>query len=516
MMTQPAGRERRGPADALADAGRGGGLERFFALSNDMLCLADFNGLLTRVNPAFQRVFGHSSEELLREPWISFVHPDDRDATLAEFSAVLNGVESLGFENRWRSRDGSYRWLQWATATDRDACLIYAVARDVTEAKQAAAKLQMLLAEQAALRRVATLVAREGEHAEVFAVVAEEVGRLLTGDAAGIVRYEPDGRGSIVGVWIAPGAPPVPADSAVELDTETAVGRVYRTGRARRSGNFEGTEGSMAHTLRQLGYQSSLAAPIHVEGRVWGAIGIATLGGELLPDDSERRLEGFAELVAQALANADAREQLAASRARLVQASDAERRRLERNLHDGAQQRLIALSLTLRHAQSRIAANPDAARGLLDTAGDELAAALTDLRELANGIHPGVLSERGLADGLTAVAQRAPFPVEIASVPAERLPESVEIATYYLVSEALTNSAKYAQASVASVAVSRVGDRAVIEITDDGIGGADLTKGSGLRGLGDRIGALGGRLAIDSPSGRGTTIRATIPLRPEG
>jgi signal transduction histidine kinase len=153
---------------------------------------------------------------------------------------------------------------------------------------------------------------------------------------------------------------------------------------------------------------------------------------------------------------------------------------------------------------------------LLDTAGDELAAALTDLRELANGIHPGVLSERGLADGLTAVAQRAPFPVEIASVPAERLPESVEIATYYLVSEALTNSAKYAQASVASVAVSRVGDRAVIEITDDGIGGADLTKGSGLRGLGDRIGALGGRLAIDSPSGRGTTIRATIPLRPEG
>jgi signal transduction histidine kinase len=199
-----------------------------------------------------------------------------------------------------------------------------------------------------------------------------------------------------------------------------------------------------------------------------------------------------------------------------VQASDAERRRLERNLHDGAQQRLIALSLTLRHAQSRIAANPDAARGLLDTAGDELAAALTDLRELANGIHPGVLSERGLADGLTAVAQRAPFPVEIASVPAERLPESVEIATYYLVSEALTNSAKYAQASVASVAVSRVGDRAVIEITDDGIGGADLTKGSGLRGLGDRIGALGGRLAIDSPSGRGTTIRATIPLRPEG
>jgi signal transduction histidine kinase len=272
----------------------------------------------------------------------------------------------------------------------------------------------------------------------------------------------------------------------------------------------------MASTLRQLGYQSSLAAPIHVEGRVWGAIGVATLGGELLPDDSERRLEGFAELVAQALANADAREQLAASRARLVQASDAERRRLERNLHDGAQQRLIALSLTMQLAQSRIATNPDDAAGLLGTATDELAAALTDLRELANGIHPAVVSERGLADALTTVARRAPFPVEIVSVPAERLPESVEVATYYLVSEALTNSAKHAQASSARLAISRAGDRAVVEISDDGIGGADLTMGSGLRGLGDRIGALGGRLAIDSPLGRGTTIRATIPLRSEG
>jgi PAS domain S-box-containing protein len=499
--------------DALAEAVRARSeLERFFALSLDMLCVADFNGFLTRVNPAFERALGHSDEEMLHEPFMSFVHPDDRDATMAEFTAVLNGVESLGFENRYRTRDGSYRWLQWASATDRDACLIYAVARDVTDAKRAAAELQALLAEQGALRRVATLVAREGEHVEVFAAVAEEVGRLLSADAAGIVRYETDEQGLIVGAWSRVGAPPVPPDSVVKIDPETAAGRVHRTGQPQHGGPFEGTEGSMAHRLKELGYRSSLAAPIHVAGGVWGALGVATLGAEQFHDDSTRRLAGFAELVAHALANADAREQLAASRARLVQASDAERRRLERNLHDGAQQRLVALALTIRHAKSLLAANPDDVRGLLDTASDELEAALGDLRELAHGIHPAVLSEVGLAGALTRVAQRAPFPVEIADVPAERLPESVEVAIYYLVSEAFTNSAKYAEASRATLAVSRVGDRAIVEVTDDGIGGADLTRGSGLRGLGDRIGALGGQLVIDSPPGHGTSIRATIPF----
>jgi PAS domain S-box-containing protein len=513
-MTQAAGQEKGGPPDALVEAVRARSeLERFFALSRDMLCVADFNGFLTRVNPAFERALGHSSEDMLREPFMSFVHPDDREATLAEFTAVLNGGESLGFENRYRTRDGGYRWLQWASATDRDAGLIYAVARDVTDAKRAAAKLQALLAEQDALRRVATLVAREGEHVEVFAVVAEEVGRLLAADAAGIVRYEPDGQGLIVGAWSRAGAPPVPPDSVVRVDPETAAGRVYRTGQAEYGGPFEGTEGSMAHRLRQLGYRSSLAAPIRVAGGVWGVLGAATIGAEPFPDDSIRRLEGFTELVAQALANADAREQLAASRARLVRASDTERRRLERNLHDGAQQRLIALALTMRHALSLLPENPDDARRLLETASEEADAALTDLRELAYGIHPAVLSELGLAGALTGVAQRAPFPVEIARLPAERLPESVEIATYYLVSEALSNSAKYARASSGTLAVSRVGDRAIIEVTDDGIGGADLTRGSGLRGLGDRIGALGGKIVIDSPRGRGTSIRATIPLR---
>jgi signal transduction histidine kinase len=390
--------------------------------------------------------------------------------------------------------------------------LIYAVARDVTEAKHADAELRKLLAQQGALRRVATLVARESEPGDVFAVVAEEIGRLLGADASGVVRYDPDGHGVVVGTWTREGAPPLPTASEMELDSETAVGRVYRTGRAGRVGDIEGTKGSMARRLKELGYTASLATPIQVAGHVWGALGVALVGPEPLPDDSERRLASFAELVAQALANVDAREQLASSRARLVAASDAERRRLERNLHDGAQQRLVALSVTMRLAQARLAENPDQARDLLDGASVELAAALTELRELARGIHPAVLSDRGLSEALTEVALRAPLPVDIAGVPAQRLPESVEVAIYYLVSEALTNVAKYARASRATLALPCVEGHAIIEVADDGAGGADITRGSGLRGLADRIGALGGRLAIDSPEGHGTTIRATIPI----
>ena len=511
-MTPSAADHGAGERDAPAGAPRvREELERFFALSLDMLCVADFSGHITRVNPACERLLGHTREELLREPFMSFVHPDDHEATEAEYASVIGGSESLAFENRWRHRDGSYRWLQWATTTDHDVGLIYAVARDITDAKRAEMELRSLLAEQAALRRVATLVAREGEHAEVVAAVAEEVGKLLSVEAAGVVRYESAGRGTVVGMWSRGGVPPVPVGAVVELEGGTAVARVYGTGRPGRSTGFEGAEGSLTQRLHELGYRSSLAAPIHVEGRMWGALAVADVREEPLAEGTEQRLARFAELVAQALANADAREQLAASRARLVEASDSERRRLERNLHDGAQQRLQAVSLTLRVAQARVAGDPNEAHGLLNTAMEELTAGLAELRELARGIHPAVLSEEGLAAALQGVVQRAPLPVEMKSVPDERLPQSVEVAAYYLVSEALVNVAKYAHASAATVAISRSGDRAIVEVADDGIGGADLARGSGLRGLADRIGALRGALLVDSPRGEGTTIRATIP-----
>jgi signal transduction histidine kinase len=205
-------------------------------------------------------------------------------------------------------------------------------------------------------------------------------------------------------------------------------------------------------------------------------------------------------------------EQLRASRARIVEAAALERRRLERNLHDGAQQRLVALSLTMRLAHARVASDPDQARALLEGAAQELKLAQEELRELARGIHPAILSDRGLEPALEALAGRSPVPVALEGVPAERLPEPIEAAAYFVVAEALTNVAKYAAASQAVVRVSRYNGSALVEVSDDGVGGADPVRGSGLRGLADRVGALDGKLAITSPPGRGTRLRAEIPV----
>jgi signal transduction histidine kinase len=205
-------------------------------------------------------------------------------------------------------------------------------------------------------------------------------------------------------------------------------------------------------------------------------------------------------------------EELRASRARIVEAGTAERRRLERNLHDGAQQRLVALSLTMRLAQGKLRKDPDVAEKLLGGAQEELARALEELRELARGIHPAVLSDRGLAPALEALAGRSPVPVDLAGTPRERLPPAVEAAAYFVVAEALTNVVKYANASQARVCVSRSNGHAVVEVADDGVGGADPDRGSGLRGLADRISALDGTLELRSPEGAGTLLRAEIPV----
>jgi signal transduction histidine kinase len=205
-------------------------------------------------------------------------------------------------------------------------------------------------------------------------------------------------------------------------------------------------------------------------------------------------------------------EELRTSRARIVEAGTHERRRLERNLHDGAQQRLVALSLTLRLAQGKLHKDPDGADELLTGAQDELTLALGELRELARGIHPAVLSDRGLGAALEALAGRAPIAVDLADVPAEPLPEPIEAAAYFVIAEALTNVVKYAHASQATVSVSRDNGYAVVEVTDDGIGGADPGRGSGLRGLVDRVSALDGSMELDSPAGAGTRLRAEIPV----
>jgi signal transduction histidine kinase len=204
-------------------------------------------------------------------------------------------------------------------------------------------------------------------------------------------------------------------------------------------------------------------------------------------------------------------EELEASRARIVAAGDDERRKLERNLHDGAQQRLVSISLSLRLAQGRLRSDPEGAEQLLDASREELAQALEELRELARGIHPAVLTDRGLDAALEALAARAPLPVEIKGASCE-LPAQVEAAAYYVVSEALANVTKYAQASAVEVTVERQNGIAIVQVADDGVGGADATRGSGLRGLADRVAALSGKLDVDSPPGEGTRVRAEIPL----
>jgi signal transduction histidine kinase len=207
-------------------------------------------------------------------------------------------------------------------------------------------------------------------------------------------------------------------------------------------------------------------------------------------------------------------EELRASRARLVEAGDTERRRLERNLHDGAQARLVGVALLLGHARRRVAEDPDETATLLDRALEELRAGLGELRELARGIHPAVLTERGLEPALHALASSAPVPVTIETDAEQRLPPPVEAAAYFVISEALANVAKYAQATEATVAVRRVNGCVTVDVTDDGIGGADAAQGSGLRGLGDRVAALDGTLSLDSPPGRGTRLHVEIPCEP--
>jgi signal transduction histidine kinase len=259
------------------------------------------------------------------------------------------------------------------------------------------------------------------------------------------------------------------------------------------------------------GFQSAIAAPVMVDGRLWGAISVAKTTADVFPEEAEDRLADFAALAAQAIANAQAHEELRASRVRIVEAADDARRRLERNLHDGAQQRLVSVSLVLKLAQERIQSDPGAAETILAGAREELALGLEELRELARGLHPAVLTERGLAPALEVLAARAPLRV-LLTVEEHVLPKPIEAAAYYVIAEALTNVAKYASASAARVSVRVVGTHAVIEVADDGVGGAEAAPGSGLRGLSDRVEALDGRLEIESAQGGGTCVRAVIPL----
>ena len=395
------------------------------------------------------------------------------------------------------------------------ALLLAAVTAERTRAARgmaAAEAAQRALAdEQAALRRVATLVAGDPSPRRVFEQVTEEVGRLLRLPGASVLHYDGARTATVVGAWGEDGRPRFPVGTELDLDGDTVIARVIRTGSAQRAERYEEISGTLAATMRSVGYHAAVAAPVNVGGRLWGVLAAAT-SSDVLPEGLERRLCDFAELVAQALANADAYEKLAASRARVVEVGDGERRRLERNLHDGAQQRFVSVAIRLSVLGSKLENDPRAARELLAEAQEDLSHGLADLRELARGIHPVILTERGLGPALDSLLARAAIPVEIVELPEERLTATIEAAAYYVVAEAVANVGKYAHATSARVGITRSNGCATVTVSDDGVGGADPARGSGLQGLAARVESLNGRLDVQSPPGEGTHITAEIPL----
>ena len=652
-------------------------LDRIFTLSPDLIVVANFDGHFTRVNPAVEQVLGYTQEEFLARPYLDFVHPDDRERTTAEAAALSEGKATSSFENRVIGKDGSPRVLDWTSTPVVEDRLMYGVARDVTARQRDESELKRLAEEQAALRRVATLVATEPSPAEVFAKVveevahvlgdidvallraegdgtatvvaisgadmsatlpvgaripvddegvaamamregrvvraddyskvtgaiaerghpqgmssgigspvvvrsrvwgligvarfdgkpmpsdtetrltqfgelvataianaeargevqrlaeeqaalrrvatmvareappeevlarvAEEVGVLLQADAAAVWRYDSGGQATVVGSWGALGGT-VPS-GRIKLEGDSVTALVYRTQRPARFDAYEHTTGPVAAYARDAGLRSAVGTPIVVGGRLWGSIGVATMRPAPIPVDAEPRMAEFTELVATAISNVQARSDLAASRARIVATADEERRRVVRDLHDGAQQRLVHTIVTLKLARRALDRDREDAPALVNEALGHAETATDELRELAHGILPSTLTHGGLRAGARALASRMAIPVDT-EVSVDRLPPAVEATAYFIVAEALTNVSKHSRAERATVKARLESDALQVEVCDDGVGGAQA-DGTGLLGLSDRLAAFGGTLRVESPAGGGTVVTACIPV----
>ena len=373
---------------------------------------------------------------------------------------------------------------------------------------EAEERLRGLADTQASLRRLAMLVARGETPEAVFAAVTREALRYFGSGTARMIRFELDGTATLVANE-GTTAPHVRVGKRWEGYPPTGLtATVFRTGRAARVDDYRDIPGGEPYLAE--GLRSAVGMPVHVQGRLWGMIAVGSGQGPL-PPDTEQRMTEFTELVATAVANAQSRAELMSSRARIVAASDEVRRRIERDLHDGAQQRLVALALRLRMAAEPSTGGSDPRTEMADAAA-ELMGVVDDLREISRGIHPAILSKAGLYPALRALGRRSAIPVELDVQVNGRLSESVEVGVYYVVSEMLANAEKHARASVVKVGAEASGGRLRVRVHDDGIGGADPVRGSGLRGLQDRIEALGGTFSVYSPVGRGTTVTCELPL----
>jgi PAS domain S-box-containing protein len=485
---------------ASAQTGADYELVQFFDIASDLFCIAGHDGYYKVVNASFERVLGYSREEILSRPFIDLVHPDDVDRAIDVLSVLASGEDVIRFEIRLICADGSARRFEWNTRTMPHLGVAYCIARDVTERSA-------LVEEQAALRRVATLVARESPPNEVFAAVAEEMGRLMGATSTALWRYDDDQTATLVAGWgKLHDRAPVGARFPVEGDNNCS--EVFRTARPARMDDYGDATGAIGVRFRELGIRAGVGVPIIVDGRLWGSMGAGAT--EPLPVDTESRIEQFTELIATAIANVDARTELTASRARIVAAADEERRRVVRDLHDGAQQRLVHTVITLKLAQRALEHGAADTPSLVREALELAQGATQELRELAHGIMPAVLTRGGLRGGVGELASRMPVPVHVEVCP-DRLPAPIEATAYFVVAEALTNAAKYAHAANVAVAARVEEGTLQLAVRDDGVGGA-RADGSGLQGLRDRLAAIDGSLRIESADKGGTLVAAAIPL----
>jgi PAS domain S-box-containing protein len=441
--------------------------------------LADASGLVVEFNPSAEELFGYSRAEALGRTVAELIVPpslrDQHKRAYAHFVAS-GGKRGLGqrIELTAMHADGSEFPVELALSQiEGEPLLVCGAVRDLTRAKQAEADLRRLADEQRTLRRAATLVARAGDLTQVFEMVCSDIGRLLDAQHVELLQYGSEGTQDIMFAWSAP---------------------------ARGSAGQGADAGDKTLSL------------ITVDGTAWGAIDVRA--DHPLPAPSGT-VDGLAELTAVAISNAVARSELLASRTRIIAAADEARRRLQRDIHDSAQQRMVTSLIHLQLASERIDSDPGSAVRGVRAALDLTNQGLKELRDLAAGLHPTILRTGGLRDAVDGLAARSALPVTVRA-PDGRYPSEAEVAIYFLVGEALTNIDKHARASHADVIIEDNGGSLVVDVRDDGVGGARLDAGSGLRGLQDRMHAFGGSLAIDSKPDEGTVIRATLPLRGKG
>ena len=495
--------------------------------TRSLVCVLDREGRILFFNDACEVATGFSREEVVGHDARESVIPAEVSEAFGEVLAFIwRTGHSSPQVGHWQVKDGGRRLIAWSNrlmpGSDGRPGYLVTAGIDLTEHARARederalegdpeAKLLevgQLAQEQRALRRVATLVASEATPEAVFMAVSAESARVLGVTSSAVFRYEGDDTATVVGRQDRDDIGAFQLGERFAATENTTIGRVLRTRAPARIDDYSKLSGEVPELMMRIGYRSTVAAPITVAGILWGAVAVASV--EPLPTGSEARLGGFAELVSLAVASAQARDDLRSSRARIVKAGDDQRRKLERNLHDGAQQRLVSLSLQLRVARAQLGSDLEAATTTLDKAAAELDQALKELRELARGLHPGTLTEHGLLNALQGLGKRLPVEVQL-DVPDERFPPDVEATAYYICAEALTNVAKHARATKATVGLRRDRDVLRFEITDDGCGGAD-PMGSGVLGLRDRAEAAGGTLYVVSPPGKGTVITAQLPL----